>query len=227
MIYPYLLAPTAMCLPQAGRTDDPAKAKLVVVPVFVDRVSRGLCTGGRGAIDTIMRQMVEEIRRVGLIQTHRHLLIANDFKSRNSVRKWREIDGKVLVWANMENLAFEHETKDGKGDSCAFGIGYNTLYSLNRFGNMRLGGGAFGKQDLALSPTKFVPSHARRYVSSAHTIGEPGAQLSAEVLLINTVAAQVYRMMCGLAAPWRKTNLAAWVLRCMRGCYRVKGERWN
>jgi len=167
--------PTAMRLPQAGRTDDPAKAKLVVVPVFVDRASRGLCTGGRGAIDKIMQQMVDEIRRVGLIQTHRHLLIANDFKSRNTVRKWRKIDGKLLVWAKMENLAFDHETKNGRGDSCSFGIGYNTLYSLNRFGNVRLGGGAFGKKDLTLPPAKFVPSHSRRYVSSAHTIGEPGS----------------------------------------------------
>jgi hypothetical protein len=150
-----------------GRTDDATKAELVVVPVLVDYIARGLCHGGEGGAAALMQQMVDQVRTVGLLNSHPHLIIANDFASKRLAKQWRNIDGKIMVWATMENMLGNGRSgSSGSGEPCSFGIGYTSLYSVyaGQLNNVRHSSVKFGKHELIAPPARPTPPDSRKYV---------------------------------------------------------------
>ena len=107
------------------RRSDPTDPtiRLAVLPVPIDHISRGQCrlNGSFAAYAEKVARSVCSHGNGGSLNLRRvrHLIIANDFMSRNAALTLLRRMGPQTVWAGME----------GPSASCRFGLGYTSNYA--------------------------------------------------------------------------------------------------
>jgi hypothetical protein len=96
-------------------------AEVIFVPTLVDYITINVCDGKGRTLEDYANNIVAAILSFGqyMYPTKRHVLIANNFKSRKLYKVLQEKLPRLVV-AKME----------GTSDDCSFGLGYVTNYAV-------------------------------------------------------------------------------------------------
>ncbi|UPR02059.1 hypothetical protein HOP50_08g53830 [Chloropicon primus] len=103
------------------RTHEPKLAELAVLPISFDLMANGRCVRRFGPETTalIVAEISAALNRSGIFPKVRHLVIANDFKSKPFMKAIDPVLAPAGVWAGME----------GRGE-CRTSLGYSTVNSV-------------------------------------------------------------------------------------------------
>jgi hypothetical protein len=103
------------------RTTDPSAAQLAILPLSLDLWARSGC-GKDLRMDTIKNEVTTVLHSSPIFPSVRHLIIANDFMTKNIADKMMKVLSPTGIWAGMEGRP---------DDDCRLGLGYTSNYAVS------------------------------------------------------------------------------------------------